>query len=479
MGIRREEKALGEFKLILQNVLFLMKEAMGVETAYLVWVNRSREQFVLETHATSLENVMFQDRVGFSSHFLSPYKDLQKELRITVGEEVQPDQLRHYYGDVPVTEQFLIPFLNNRETVALTVLETASPEQFDSETAGVLLEKYNGALVNVLNTYLELTDLYDRESEWIDYEESLNRLSSRLHKVEILKRMLDEMQALLTSGSVCLIARGNGLWTHVLSSEQAVNPLPLGIVMDENSLAYDALQSGEPEFAVHFNRNPKRISSVEPETEGATLAIPILIDDRRHGLILVYDSSPLAFKESTKHKLINLVRTASLSIRINLGKLTIEQDLLTADFHNFIPDLWERALLGEISRLQNGEKRKTWFGMCGIGNVRELRTRFRLDDLKRMQRRVVQLLSPSGFGLNGYVGFHSDYIYTFILQGDDPGIPEQFLESARMASSKPLVLSDGQEMQVDMNIGLTDLRPGDRELNEITARAKAALSGTL
>ncbi|MEX0994274.1 MAG: GAF domain-containing protein [Balneolaceae bacterium] len=476
MAIKREEKALREFKHILHDVVFLLRMASGVQTVYLHWVNRSRRQFVLETHSTSLPNVMFQDRVDFERHFLSPYKDLQKTSQFEIGEEIQPGQLRHYYNESPVRHLTILPFVNNRETVALTVLESENPVGLSEQEE--ILESYNNALTNVLNTYLELTDLYEKQQVWTDYEESMNRISPRLHKVEILYRILEEAQKLVPTGGVCLVARGMSVWTNVLVSEQSRDAPVLGLMMEENSIAYDALQNGEPEFAIHFNQNPKRMATGESKTEGATLAIPVLIDDRRHGVVVAYDRNVLSFKESVKHQLINLVRIASLSIRINLGKLSVDQDLLTSEYGSFIPDLWERAVETEIKRARYSEY-ETWFGMLTIENLQQLRSRYRLEELNRLQKTLVQVLNPSRFGINGYIGFHSDYVFTFILQGKAAATPERWVESIRKMLMKPVILSDGQKVDIKVKTGYTPVTEHEREAHEVLNKAKYALSQTV
>ena len=126
MGQKRQEKALREFKQVLNDLVFLLRNATDMETCSLYWVNRSREQFVLETKATVLSNVMFQDRVRFGDHFLNEYRDLAEPVSLRVGEDIQKEDLVHYYDEVSIEHVTLLPFLNNGETVAITVLESRS-----------------------------------------------------------------------------------------------------------------------------------------------------------------------------------------------------------------------------------------------------------------------------------------------------------------------------------------------------------------
>ena len=474
--MKREEKSLVEFKQIMDDLVHLLRKSTGSQTVYLNWVNRSREQFVLETQSTSLPNVMFSDRVVFDQHFLDPYKDLSELKSLSVGSQVNRDDLRHYYDFVPVSHLLLIPFKNNGETVAITVIETESPLVVQDHEESI--SAFRSALANVLNTYLELTDFYGQEEIWADYETSLNEISPKHHKVDILDRMAVEMQKLLPGGGVTVLLRGMEVWTTVFSTSDDDISLVPGLVMEEKSMSYDALQTGDPQFSIHFNQNPKRVSGEEQKTEGATLAVPLIINGRRHGVVLAYDKNPLTFKESTKHQIINLVRTAVLSIQVTSGRLPVDQDLFTSDYGNFIPDLWELALEKEI----NGTQDQKWvchFGLLTIDNLQALRSKYRLEELKRIQRTLVKLLNPNLYGAHGFIGFNSDYVMTFLVFTKTE---TEFREWSRRVEEKfrsPVELSDGKQIELAVKIGSVKVTSAYEDVHEILSDAKKELSGVL
>jgi hypothetical protein len=475
MQIRREEKALREFKQIIQDLVLLLQRSSGAVTACLHWVNRNREQFVLEASSTVISNVMFRDRISFSDHFLDSYKEIQKPLVLLAGEDVELTRLDHYYDKPELKQLMIIPFVNNGETVALTVLEMRENSGLDEIELSI--QSYNQALGNVLNTYLELTDLYEQQQEWSEYDEKLAVISPRLHKMEILSRMMNEMQSMLPAGSVSLVTRGMEAWVNVLNADGSVMAPSLGLMIDEKSIAYESLKSGKPEFSIHFNQNPKRLSAGESETDGATLAIPLLIDDKRCATFVVSDRNPLTFKESVRHKLVNFVRLAALAIRANSGKPDPDQDLLASRYGSFIPDLWEKALESVISHPH--PLRKTWFGFVGIDNLQTLRAKYRLEELQRLQKTLVRSLNPSLFGFNGYIGFYSDYVYPFILQDVDEEAPGKWVEQAGQLFSKPVTLVDGQEMKTELVTGFTVVGGKEDDLQQVLQRAKKALSNAV
>lgn len=473
MSKRREEKALLEFKHIMDDVVRLLQKATDSETVYFYWVNHTRRQFVLETKSTSLPNVMFQDRIQFEQLYLNDYKDITAIEQLKIGVDVSPESLRHYYDFVPVKYATLIPFINNGETVAITVVETETPlivGEFED-----IFSAYKNALLNVLNTYLELTDLYENQQEWNDYDQSLEQLSPKQHKVDVLDTLIEEMQKIIPGGGVAVLARGMETWTTVLRSNDAPDWPALGLMMEEKSMVYDALQKGEARFAIHFNQNPRRISTSELNTEGATLAIPLMISDRRHAVILAYHHNALVFKESTKHQLKNLVRIASLAIQVNTGSLPVQQDLFTSEYGSFIPELWEKALQKQINKSGNSEE-KTWFGFITIQNLPQLRSRLRLEDLKRLQRTLVTVMNPSRSGFNGYIGFNTDYIFAYLLTGRSAGIHEEWYTALHQVLEKPIELNDGQQIEIEVQVGSMKIDSSYRQVHDVITAAKKELS---
>jgi len=474
--MKREEKSLIEFKQIMEDLVHLLRKSTRSQTVYLNWVNRSRQQFVLETQSTSLPNVMFRDRVMFNQHFLKPYTDLKEIEVLKVGRDVKSEDLNHYYDFVPVQHLVLIPFRNNGETVAITAIETETVLSLSNHDETI--SSYRNALANVLNTYLELTEFYGKEEVWTNYEASLQTISPKHHKVDILNRMTEEMHKLLPSGGVTVLLRGMEAWISVFnSSDSDINPIP-GLEMEEKSMAYDALQKGEPQFSIHFNQNPKRISRDEQNTEGATLAVPLMINGRRHGVVLAYDKNPLTFKESTKHQIINLVRTAVLSIQVNLDRLPVDKDLFTSDYGNFIPDLWELALTKEINQPKQKESR-LWFCLITIDNLQALRSKYRLEELNRIQRTLVKLLNPNRFGANGFVGFNSDYVMTCLVYCPSEQKFNEWAAAMNSFFNTPIELSDGKQIRLGIKFGSVCVDSRFDEIHDIISLAKKELSGIL
>ncbi|MDZ7691224.1 MAG: GAF domain-containing protein [Balneolaceae bacterium] len=475
MGEKRQEKSLREFKQVLDDSGVSATKFLRAETCYLYWVNRSRQQFVLETKATELSNVMFQDRVSFGDHFLDRFKDINDPISLELGEDLHHEDLLHYYNETDIRHLTLLPFINNGETVAITVLESSNYSLREEKSEVIF--SYAGALRNVLNTYLEISDLYENQDEWVDYEESLDVLQTRGHRAELIYEMVNEIQSYLQAGGVSFISQGMKGWSNILNAAGSQFAPPVGMRLKERTLAYEALNKGKPEFAIHFNDNPKRLSPREKNTEGATLAIPFMFNDRRQGLVLVYDKNPLLFKESSKHKFINFVRMASLKIMANDAGLDHSEPFLTNEFDAFLPDIWKRIIDNELKTLSEFESNyNTWFGLITLGNLPALRTKLRIEDLQHMQKDIVSLFNPNRYGVSGIIGSHSDYVYSFIIQGREDNAVEEWISQLKNRLKSPVELTNGVRIETSTKVGFTLLNAEQGDNYEVLTQAKSALT---
>ncbi len=474
MSLDRQDKALREFKQIMADLVHLLRTSTRVELAYMCWVNHQRQQFVWESNSTNLPNVMFQDRVAFEQHFLNEYKDIDEITQLKIGEEISKGKLAHYFDFVNAKNMLLIPFINKGETVAITVLETE--KEVELRSINDQIHAYNNALVNVLDTYLEIVDLHEQQKEWEEYEESLDALDYRLHRVDLISKMLEEMQLFLPNGGACLVCPGMESWNLVMSSKFAKNPPLTGLQMEEKSVAYEAVEKGNSVFSIHFNNSPRLISSKERRTEGASFAIPIMIHDRRQAVVVTYDNDPLTYKESTKHKLSNLARIASLSIQSVVKKAGMAEELFTQNFGAFMSELWETSLNNELHRIRSGKGTHTWFGLASPHDLSVLRTKYRLEDLQKIQKDFVTFLNPSSHGIPGFIGYNSDYVYGFIIQSDSENAVNEWMDSIKTKLSHGFKLSNGETLDISFKAGFTKISKEDTNSYQVLTKAKQALS---
>ncbi len=470
---KREESARRNFKEVLADMLVLLRRSTQVETAILYWVNNSRKIFVQENHATICDNIMLQDRVDFSELYLQDFTDLKEPVQLKVGRDVMKDELTHYFQNVPVRWVTLVPFVNNGETVALTVLE--SSEEPNDETYLSSIEPFQSALANLLQTYLELSGLSDNQQQWVEYEEQLERFDERMETIPLLLHAISELQSYLEQGNVSLVTRGMSSWNVVLNARFGFNVPPVGLQVEEQTIAWQALQEGTPQFVIHFNSSPKRISPREPESRGATLAVPALIEGRRHAVFVITDENPLIFSESKRHKLVNLIRIVSLKLATESNAASVAQDLLAGKHGAYHAQLLEATLQQELNRSSTSNAPQAKAGMITLKDVPGLRARLRLEELDELQRMLVEKLNPQQYGYHGYLAWYSDYVYSFIIQSDADQPVEGWQKAINKEFQKPVDIGE-QQVQPGFHVGWVPVNSDFDDPNAVMKASRQELS---
>lgn len=407
---KHDDAALRHYKSVVKEVLSLFRKATGATTISLHWVNRSRKQFVLESAVSEVAHARFADRVPMAESYLNGFDLLTRPVTLEIGKEVAASALTQYLDGCPVTHITIQPLEYHREVVALAVVETTSKSVLTDAKSE--FASFTTAMGHLLYTFLELSERTHDEQQWTDYEAMLQKAIGRGDEIAVLERLVDQAASLIPSGAVSLLVRANATWQVVLNHPGSPDALPTGLPVEEHSLVFQALKTGLPEFATHLAGSPKRVNSAEPILKGASLAVPMLLHDRRQAVLLISDENLLFFRESNRHKLTNLVRVAGLRLVAGTSKHVAGADFLSAETGSLHADVFDAALRREVRRSS------PVVAMVTVKQVPTLRSRLRMEELKAIQQLIGDLLAPNRHGLSGLVGVHSDFVFTVMLDGD-------------------------------------------------------------
>jgi hypothetical protein len=103
----------------------------------------------------------------------------------------------------------------------------------------------------------------------------------------------------------------------------------------------------------------------------------------------------------------------------------------------------------------------------------------RLEELKTLQKDLVKALNPSNYGLSGLIGFHSDYVYSFIMQGEDKNMVQDWAASLKEKYTEPYVTENKQSLQISLSFGYTCLHDDMNDVQQVQKEAKSALSSAV
>ncbi len=475
-GDDKEKDNLLNFKKVVRDMLLLLRTSLQAETVSMHWVNTHRDIFVLASYSTMRRDVVYQDRVRREKHFLKNYSSIKSITRLEKNIHFQSSDLEHYTSSPPINYIYLVPFVFNAETVAITTIETSKKPELKAGDEQ-MITAYQKVLGRMLQSYQEVSELVERQTEWVDYDQIIRELSKAEDPLELASMLVDKLQIFMgDSGGVVLLARGLNEWHSVLYSTKAKYPPPIGLALEKGSIGARALSDGEPFFSPHFNANPKRISVLEPLCYGASHAIPIMHRQRRQLLVLAYSENPFLFNEAVKHKISNLCRIAGLRLEAMLPELDVYENIFSTGVSSYSRELVSGILtsLSEHMRLQTPAM-STWIGMLSIGNINDLRTRYRLEDLTNMQQQVMSKIRPQNYGIPGIIGAYSDYVYTFLLQSTDESAFLSWTGSVKEAFREPLPLSEHGSELLQLNTGVIRLN-GELETDAVLQKIKKAMN---
>lgn len=445
---KREEFSKKKFKQTVADLLLLLRYAADLETVALYWINNFRKQYVLEKFTSKVKSTVFLDRIDFGHYFLDEFRDLTEPVKLEIGRDIQPSELAHYHNEVPSRFILLVPFVNNGETIAITILESKFNTLTEDEQTAILA--YGNALANVLHTYTELTELSEEEAGWNAYERQIAQLELQRSDYAKIQFVQDTIHADLTAGTVTLLVRGLSGWTVVSNAAGSYHPVPPGTLLHRHTIGFEALTLGASAFSTHTNGNPKRISPFEPLAEGVSLAIPMVLSDRRMALWMVHDTNPMNFKESNRHRWVNLVRLLGYQLVQFRQKAELEE-YFNAKFGLLNPDIMEFAL-NNLLKLSQKTRNTVYFGMATPADLPSIRTKYSVEELAELQTEALRRMDFGRYNLNGFLGFHSDYVYSFVLSGESSRTFDEWREKVEFDFRKPFELSGGQRPIVRMNL---------------------------
>lgn len=476
-NLPQEDKALANFKDAIAHLLVMLRSALRADTAYMYWVNESRQQFVLETSDTDMEEVAFEDRVSFENHFLLDWKDLQEPQMLEVGTSVVIGDLRHHVKAYAARNLLVVPFVNAGQTVALITAEYKLHSNLNEEKQRII-EAFQLSLHNILSTYLNLSSMIQEESRWTDFEQRLTGFSDHLSLHNLLLRVLEYCAELLPNGGAMLVSFGMGGWHVVLGDSAGAHRLPLGMQVSDQSQAGQALKLGKTQFTPHFNGNPKILHPTEPRIEGASMAIPLQIHGRRQGVVLAWDENPNAFRESVKHMLQSLVRIGGLQLSSAEYNIAQDRPFLVAECGAYTRELLEQMLNCQITLASRGAAiQNAWLVFFSPQDYQRLRTRYRLERLRRLQQKMASDLNPNHSGLPGLVCYYTESLFIVYVEAEEEQMLHNWLINVKETAVKKAKTGTSYIEGVDFIVGRHGIEwETYNDAHDLIQRAKTTLN---
>jgi len=338
----REAGPKSEFSFLMKKVLTTVKEANFAHTVALFWINRDKNQMVLESFASDSDRFTAHRRRELGTDIISQIAESGKpQILSRVNIAGQLEMLGYYEGVEPVKAFAGVPVFYPKagskagEPVAVMVLDSLVEDAFGSETLA-LLGQFTKLISALIKSY---TDKYDLllDSEVL---RSITRMREQL-KLDFslynTVRTLSEEASRLVAWdyiSVVLYDEGRKSWVvqYVMNRMNDPYVAVTQEVDPQHSLVGTVLQASVPRMFDKFDPEglPRFYKAERVDSGGAVMLLPINSVSRCYGVLLVESKDPKTYSESDSKLLLKLVETASVGLEI-LGLSEVVNNYVSMD----------------------------------------------------------------------------------------------------------------------------------------------------
>jgi hypothetical protein len=121
----------------------------------------------------------------------------------------------------------------------------------------------------------------------------------------------------------------------------------------------------------------------------------------------------------------------------------------------------------------------SWAGLLTIKDLSAIRNRLSQEELHRLQQELILRFEPSQYMINGLLGFHSDYMYEIIIEGDDEKSADTWMDKVNFAFRAPVEVGNGKKLVITPCAGKVPIRSTDTTPQNILQNVKQKLDEIL
>lgn len=324
----REAGPKSEFSYLMKKVLTTVKEANFAHTVAFYWINRDKNQMVLESFVSDSEKFTAHRRRELGTDIISQIAESGKpQVLSRVNISGQLEMLGYYDSVEPVKSFVGVPVFYPKvgsgagDPVAVLVLDSMEEDAFGAETL-ILLGQFTKLISALIKSY---TDKYDLllDSEVL---RSITRMRDQLKLdfslYNIVRTLSEETSRLVSWDYIAVVLFDESRKTWVI--QYVINRMndPYVALTQEvdpqHSLVGMVLQTGTPRIVDQYDPTglPRFYKAERVDSQGALMLLPINSVNRCYGVLVVESKDRKTFSESDAKLLQKLVEVSSWALEI-------------------------------------------------------------------------------------------------------------------------------------------------------------------
>jgi diguanylate cyclase (GGDEF)-like protein len=318
-----------EFNTLIKRILTVVKDVNFAYTAALFWINREKQQLVLENFDSDSEKFMSHRRLSIGSDLVSQVAVKGKPQIVNYVNALSQSDILPYYEAPEAVKTFVgIPIFFSgpslpapQDAVAVLVLDCREADAYGGETMTSLAQVAK-LISTLIRSYTAKYDLLLDSEVLRSIARMREQLSIDFGAHSITRSLADEVSKLLPWDyiTVVLFDDSRKSWMiHYLLNRMNDAYVPLLSEIDaQHSLVAGVIQSSIPQVlgTLENNATPRFYQAERCESKGSLMIIPLNSLSRCYGALVVESKDQQTYSDADVKLIQNLTETSSWALEI-------------------------------------------------------------------------------------------------------------------------------------------------------------------
>lgn len=325
-GERAEEGPRAEFNTLIQRVLSVVKDVHFAHSVALFWINREKQQLVLEGFVTDSTKFMTHRRLPVGTDAISQIAANGKPQIINYIDAHGQDDMLPYYETTDAVKTFIgVPILlggiQSHDPVAVLALDCVEADAYGNETITSLAQVAK-LISTLIRSYTSKYDLLLDSEVLRSISRIREQLSIDFSAHSITRSLAEESSRLVPWDyiAVVLFDDSKKSWViHNLLNRMNDPYVPLMSELDtQQSMVTGVIQSSVPRIVDDLSQVtvPRYYQAERCDSKGAMVIIPLNSLNRCYGALVIESKDPKTYSDADVKLIQKLTETSSWALEI-------------------------------------------------------------------------------------------------------------------------------------------------------------------
>jgi diguanylate cyclase (GGDEF)-like protein len=326
IGENAEESPRAEFNALIQLVLSVVKDVQFAHTVALFWMNKEKQQLVLEGYTTDSEKFMTNRRLPIGSDVVSQIAVNGKPQIVNFVDALGQDDMVPYYETTDVVKTFVgVPIffsgIQSQNPVAVLALDCLEADAYGNETITSLAQVAK-LISTLIRSYTSKYDLLLDSEVLRSISRVREQLSIDFGAHSITRSLAEETSRLVPWDYIAIVLFDDSRksWiVHNLLNRMNDPYVPLMSELDpQQSLVIGVIQTGVPKIIDDLSTTtvPRFYQAERCESKGALVIIPLNSLNRCYGALVIESKDLKTYSDADVKLVQKLAETSSWALEI-------------------------------------------------------------------------------------------------------------------------------------------------------------------